>query len=342
MMDSFGTECDVVVSRGELRQSKSLWRIGPVVGSWFSGSLSGGALPGSHGVKDQEPRTKNSIRSACWALLALAALFAANCADPLPENPADYEPYEARELEPLDCVPNLDGQIDADEMTPKVGVPVRYLVSPDGEHRAVDLAGQPRGDRFVWDWSEEVPSDQLAVVEATSLSERWYADSFPNGQFVAPFDLGAKTEAIYSRTDSALRLHGIASRQEDPASGKILLAYDSPVELYRFPIEPGRDWVSVGEVQDGTFRGSPYAGRDTYEVEVSATGELSLPQMTFKQVHKVHTKVTVQPAAGQTSTTRQVSFLFECFGEVARATAQEGDPDKNFSTAAEVRRLGFN
>ncbi|QDG50274.1 hypothetical protein FIV42_05870 [Persicimonas caeni] len=275
-------------------------------------------------------------------LLALAGMLAASaCADPLPEDPASYEPYRPGELEPLDCVPNLDGQIDSAEMAARVGVPVRYLVSPDGEHRPVDLSGRPRGDQFVWDWSEDMPSDQLAVIEASELSEMWYADKFPGGQFVAPSDLGGRIEAVYSRTDNALRLHGLASVEQDPPEGQTLMVYNSPVELYRFPLEPGRDWVSTGIVENSKVRGLPYAGRDIYEVKVDAMGELALPSFTFEQVHKVHTKVTLQPAAGESQTTRQVSFLFECFGEVARATSQEGETDEDFGTAAEVRRLGF-
>jgi hypothetical protein len=36
-----------------------------------------------------------------------------------------------------------------------------------------------------------------------------------------------------------------------------------------------------------------------------------------------------------------VSYFFECFGEVARATSQRDEPDPNFTEAAEVRRLGY-
>ena len=273
---------------------------------------------------------------------ALGVLLAASCADPLPENRADYEPYQAGQLEPLDCVPNLDGQIDPAEMTPRVDTPVRFLVSPEGEHRPVDLVGEPRGpDEVVWDWSHEVPSDQMAVLEADAVEDKWYANDFPGGRFATAFDLSGRIEAIYSRTDDALLLHGLASADEEPAEGKTLMVYKTPVEVYRFPIEPGSSWVSVGEVQNARVRGLPYSGRDTYEVEVAAIGEMRLPNMTFEQVHKVHTKVTVQPAAGETVTTRQTSFIFECFGEVARATSQEGETDENFSTAASVRRLGF-
>jgi hypothetical protein len=46
------------------------------------------------------------------------------------------------------------------------------------------------------------------------------------------------------------------------------------------------------------------------------------------------------PAAGQTQVTRQVSFMFECFGEIARATSLPGETNDDFTTAAEIRRFG--
>jgi hypothetical protein len=36
-----------------------------------------------------------------------------------------------------------------------------------------------------------------------------------------------------------------------------------------------------------------------------------------------------------------VSFFFQCFGEVARATSQTNDTNENFTTAAQVRRFGL-
>ena len=57
-------------------------------------------------------------------------------------------------------------------------------------------------------------------------------------------------------------------------------------------------------------------------------------------MHRVRTHVTVQPTAGQSQSRRQVSFVFECFGEVARATSANGEMEENFTQAAELRRLG--
>ena len=44
---------------------------------------------------------------------------------------------------------------------------------------------------------------------------------------------------------------------------------------------------------------------------------------------------------GASVSRRQVSFLFECFGEVARATSRDDEQAVDFTTAAEVRRLGM-
>jgi hypothetical protein len=99
-------------------------------------------------------------------------------------------------------------------------------------------------------------------------------------------------------------------------------------------------WTSTGVVMNGTLRGLPYAGQDTYELTDDATGELVLPDLTFEQAHRVRSKVTVAPSAGATITTKQVSFFFECFGEVARATSQPNETQDDFTTAAEVRRFG--
>jgi hypothetical protein len=274
--------------------------------------------------------------------LAAACLVCSACGDPLPENQPDYEAYEPTAPQPLECVPNLDGRIEPSELTPQVGVPVRFLVSPAAQTRSVDLEGRELSSgRKVWDWSERIPSDREAIIEAEPVDGQWFADSFPSEAFVVPFDLGESTKAIYTRDQEALRLHGVASAEQDPPEGQTLIVYDAPVELYRFPIEPGKQWVSTGVVNDATVRGVPYAGRDIYEVEVAAIGRLELPNITFDEAHRVNTKVTVQPAAGQSVTTRQTSFLFECFGEVARATSQEGEESVNFETATEVRRFGF-
>src|SRR5271166_4445184 len=98
-------------------------------------------------------------------------------------------PYEAGTVAPLSCVPNLDGVIQETELAAVLGVPVKYLVSPSGTSRAVNVAGQTdTKGQLVWDFGTDYADDQVANIEASALQGRWYAASFPNGQFATPFD----------------------------------------------------------------------------------------------------------------------------------------------------------
>jgi len=74
---------------------------------------------------------------------------------------------------------------------------------------------------------------------------------------------------------------------------------------------------------------------------VDGAGELVLPDVTFTQALRVRTRTTIEPLVGQSTSQRQVSFFFECFGEVARATSLVDEPLEDFQTALEVRRLGL-
>jgi len=58
-------------------------------------------------------------------------------------------------------------------------------------------------------------------------------------------------------------------------------------------------------------------------------------------VLRVRTRVQVTPAVGIPTSRRQVGFLSECYGEVARATSRDNETDEDFNTAAELRRVGL-
>jgi hypothetical protein len=284
------------------------------------------------------------LLATCLACLACLAPVLVSCGDNQTRTLRDHPAYVSPAPEPLACVPNLDGQIDASELDAAIGVPVTYLVSAAGEERPVDVAGRPGdGGKRLWDWSADYAGDRAAQISASLIDEKWYAASFPGAQFVAPFDAGGTIESVYAKDDTALYLLGLASAVEEPEEGKTLLVYAAPVALYKFPLRPGVSWVSVGESKNGVLRGLPYAAKDTYEVKIDAEaiGELRLPDLKFDQALRVRQRVTLQPSAGQSVSTTQVSFLFECFGEVARATSRKDEELEDFTTAAEVRRLGL-
>lgn len=252
--------------------------------------------------------------------------------------------YEAAPVTPLACLPNLDGRIESRELAPQIGIPSTYLVTPPGKERAVDLAGRinPAG-KLEWGFGVDFADDAVASIAAQKLEAKWYAGSFasvPNPVVVA-IDVGGRTEGVYTHDEQGFFLHGVASAEADPPEGRTLLVYDTPIMLYRFPLEPGAAWTSVGVVRDGRLRGLPIATRDTYEVRVDAAGQINLPDFILTQALRVRTTVTISPSPGQVTTQRQVGFLFECIGEVARATSKLNETADDFTAAMELRRLGL-
>lgn len=268
--------------------------------------------------------------------LALIAVLLAACAPALPLSDGGYDADSGT----ISCLPDLNGSIVASQLQPTLGVPANFLISPQGP---VDLVGSVNAQgQQLWDWSTPNQSDQLVAITATALTGKWYADSFPNGQYVVPFDAADTIEDIYRTTDTGVELYGLASAQQHPSKGETLLVYGAPVSLYEFPITPGLNWTATGTESNAMLNGLPYNGTDTYAVAIDGSGILALPDLTFTQVIRVRTTTTVTPAAGETVTTRQVSFFSQCFGEVARATSLPNESNENFTTAAEIRRLGFS
>ncbi len=190
-----------------------------------------------------------------------------------------------------------------------------------------------------WDFSKSLATDVSVTISASPLAGKWYEASFAGGQWTAPVDVADTIEGVYSADSSAVYLLGIASTERAPMEGETLVVYGSPVAIYRFPLAPGSAWTSTGTVMNGMIRGLPYAGTDTYAVADDATGEVQLHDYVFTQAHRVRTTVTLSPSAGETQVTRQVSFMFECFGEIVRVTSQPGEMNDDFTTAAEVRRF---
>lgn len=263
-----------------------------------------------------------------------------NVSDPGHEVLSDSSQSET-DADPLTCRPNLDGRIEPHEFQAVVGIPVSFRLSPPGTERTIDTVGVDGGQGRSWDWSSDDTDDIVIQNVASSVDGQWFAEHFPSGEFSAPISRDGAFVGIYVQNDAAVTLLGVASAQAEPAEGQTLLIYDEPIVLYQFPIQPEQMWVSTGRVRNGTYLGLPYAGRDIYEIHVVSTGTLILPDLTFDEAHLVTTRVTLQPAVGASSSIRQVSFVFECYGEVARATSRDGETDELFSVAAEVRRLGL-
>jgi hypothetical protein len=270
-------------------------------------------------------------------LLALLALPA--CSDNVtpPGKPAYVTPTGTGTA----CTPNLDGAIDANELKPVLDVATRLLVSPAGVERTTTVVPAVKDGKNRWDYSVDYADDQMAELRATAIKGKWYASSFPEGAFALPFDVGGAYEGIYIHDATALAFLGLASTVETPTEGKTLWVYTAPVRLYQFPLRAGASYSVQGDVKNGTARGAPYAARDTYEVKVDAAGQVDLPDLIFEQALRVRVTATVAPIAGAPIVNKQVSFLSECAGEIARITSKAGETNDDFTTAKELRRLGL-
>jgi len=240
----------------------------------------------------------------------------------------------------LDCLPNLDRRIDVAELPLPSAAKGSYWVS---SNVAVDLAGAVAGTDRRWDWSQLASGDQLVEVEATGLAGAWFAATFPRGELVAPLDLEHTAVGVLARDAEVLTLLGIASSDPDPPAGRTLVVYDTPIPLYEFPIVADAHWAATGVIShgNGTIDGLPFIGEHRYDVAVAAIGELDLPELTIQQAFRIDTQITIAPSSGPSVARRSASFVFECLGEVARATSRDGEASPEFRVAAEVRRLGF-
>ncbi|MGE3458716.1 MAG: hypothetical protein AB7O24_26605, partial [Kofleriaceae bacterium] len=213
------------------------------------------------------------------------------------------------------------------------------LSSVAGSNPVVVLVGAVDGDgRQTWPFASDSLGTTPLEVTALPIASRWYADKFPGAEFAFSSTDGA-FDSVYSQDGSGLWLHGVASTLENPTIGQTLIVYSAPVQIYRFPLVRGDAWTSIGEIPAGTFNGFAFTGRDVYSVADDATGYLELPDLTFSQAHRVRLTITNEPMLAPATTRRQVSFLFECFGEVTRVTSKLNETAEDFTTADEVRRF---
>lgn len=232
------------------------------------------------------------------------------------------------------CVPNRDGQITEAELPVAIGSTASYYASPPGTSRTIATGGAG------WELAAEYEDDVVIALGPVALADRWYATLFPRGQFAV--DAGSGLDGIYHQDAQGLWLDGTASHQEMPAGGKTLVRYAEPLPVLRFPIEGGDAFTAVGAIQDGIVNGLPFVGMDTVEVEIAEGDYLDVPYVRFSPVLRVRTLVTRRPSTGTPVVTRRnVIFLFECFGEVARAESRIDEPSAEFTMAAYLRRFAL-
>ncbi|CAN5549837.1 hypothetical protein BH11MYX1_BH11MYX1_11410 [soil metagenome] len=231
------------------------------------------------------------------------------------------------------CVPNRDGQITADELPIAYGFTVAYYAA---QNRTVNLTPA----NGVYDLSVEAPDDAVVALGPVQLASQWYAEQFPTGQFTV--DAGSGLDGIYHQDDRALWLDGTASQQEAPTAGKTLIRYADPIALLRFPLTDGLTYSTTAALASATVAGLPFVGTDKVDVNVTAGERLDVPYVEFSPVLRVRTNVTRTPSTGTPVVSKRTTiFMFECFGEVARAESKQDEAAEDFTTAAYIRRFAL-
>ncbi len=226
------------------------------------------------------------------------------------------------------CTPNRDGMITADELPIALGATLDYYVSTNAP---VALTGS------VVDLSQERASDTVIALGPVALGAQWYASQFPSGQFVVA--AGGGLDGIYHQDAQALWLDGTASQAMSP---KTLIRYPDPIAVLRFPVVDGGAYTTTAAIPDGVISDLPFIGTDKVDVDVTAVDRLDVPYVEFSPALRARTNVTRTPSTGTPIVNKRTTiFLFECFGEVARAESNQDEPAADFTTAAYLRRFAL-
>ena len=274
----------------------------------------------------------------CIAATSLCIATTAACAP----GPAEHEVLFKPVAGPA-CSADDDGVVTKAELPFVIGATARMRI---GTHVAVDVEGAPgRGSARVWDLTRLAPDDEPSALTLEDIDGQWFARDFPSADVAGPLAPGNALLGPLALDDDGVKLLGSASSEEHPSTGETLLVYRDPVTLYPLPLELGAHASTETQAIDGVVDGIPFAVDDTYTVDVSAHGEVILPDLIAENAVRVTIRLERVPVAGQA--VQQVTHVFvtECLGEVARFVSPfvplEQTLDDDFPVADQVWRLSF-
>ena len=254
------------------------------------------------------------LRSLCCALLLVG------CGD---GTPVEAWPVEGISFIPV-CSGENDGVIAPGELNFRPGVSAPYAVQGPGD-APISPRGDPAAGEGVWDFTEATFADLQEVV---TLDPRdfWYADAAPSATIALRYgggpEIGPGHLVLRAERDQ-LAVLGAASVEPDT----LLLIYDRPVPMMRFPLALGDAWTAtVKPTPESAWQGrSVEQVVDAYRFAVTGRGTLRLPGMEIDNV--LHLEMTLERTVldlEPVSTTE--TFLWhECLGTVARRTEPDGE-----------------
>jgi hypothetical protein len=230
------------------------------------------------------------------------------------------------------CQPNHDGVIERAEVPLQAGLNAKFLAA---QNAPVDTLGTKNGDGSrSWDLTQPLAGDHLSLVETQPLSGKWFAAKFPGATYAARLSDAQNLLGVFELTSATLLLRGVVSPED--GLQKTELSYDPAVTVLAFPLEEGKTWQTTSKVS-GFAQGVLVSYSEKYDYAIDAHGVLATP---FGSFQVLRTRVTLTRTIGIVTTTlRTYLFSAECFGTVASIVSQDNEPNSEFSTAGEVRRL---
>ncbi len=268
-------------------------------------------------------------------LTTMAALGAGGCFGSNVPNGNDDAAYGvAPDLGPL-CTGNNDGKIDRNELAFPVGMSVNYLSNPSGTTATVAPAGTQVGGVTQWDLTSTAGDVHQLTLE--NVATKWFASSFPGATYATTTDIATNTLGIFRVQDDGLYILGYASETPHPP----LLVYDAPIRSLKFPVVLGDAWIATAHIVNGTLNGQPYAGLDTYKINIDARGTAVLPFLSFDNTMRVHVDLTQTVPGGVSVSRIQYLFFHECYGELGRMVSVIDETNEMFTSAGEFRRLAL-
>ncbi len=236
------------------------------------------------------------------------------------------------------CTANKDGVITREEVPIAAGLYATYRV---GKTENVSTAGNPAANnRRTWDFSTMLASDVSVRTETQALTGKWYASTYAGATYATKLSESSDLLGVFETSPGALLLRGVVSPTESATKTK--LTYTPAISVLKFPLTMGATWMTDSDAS-GLAMGVDVAFAPTNEVydsKVDAAGELKTPLGTF-DVLRVRTVLTRKVGVGFPTTTvvRSYAFVTECYGTVATVISANNEPNDEFTSAAEIRRI---
>jgi hypothetical protein len=244
--------------------------------------------------------------------------------------PLDLTPPAALDGASPVCSFNHNGVIDRDELPVLVGLGGLYAINGAGQPVTVSL--QQQGGQ--WDYSAPATGDRKHFDQLQSPVGTWWSGEFPDATYAEELDADSGLLGVYKATATSIQLLGVVSASAGLTQTD--LKYATPIDVLRFPLQAGASWTSASTVS-GQASGVLFGAYEEYVFTVDERGQVKVPAGTFDSLR---VRMSYTQTIGALVTTQYTDlFLTECYGLVARLRSQDDEPNVDFTTASEYRRL---